>query len=123
MVLCLLPWPIRSHLAFPGEVAFYVATPERDVVIRCNPAKGANVFCLNRNNYEWLCGEVEGVYSAQVNLREYAIKTTDRLGVHRNGRRNEKRVHHIVKGWSLGCGRVGRRCLRGFNFTHLTHAL
>jgi hypothetical protein len=68
MVLCLLPWPIRSHLAFPGEVAFYVATPERDVVIRCNPAKGANVFCLNGSNYEWLCGEVEGVYSAQVSV-------------------------------------------------------
>lgn len=54
MILCMYPWPLRSHLALPDGTGFYVRRDGRDVLIRCTTADGASLYSYTGQDYGWL---------------------------------------------------------------------
>jgi hypothetical protein len=78
MILCLFPWPLKSHLVLPDGVGFFAHHAGRDVMVTCEAREGARIFSYTGPQCEWLNPGYEGFrteisvsVAASVELRPY----------------------------------------------------
>jgi hypothetical protein len=67
-MLCLFPWPLRSHLGLPPDIGYFVHTDSGDAIIRCRTTEGASILSYTGSEYPWLTSDYPG-YKAEWTIR------------------------------------------------------